>query len=151
MSEENSVNIVEGLNKVVADAMVMYQKLHHYHWNVTGDEFFSLHAKFEELYDYMALVVDDTAERVLTIGGKPPRTLGEMLELTSIVEDATLPDDEEDMVEAIANDFKKIVADTLPLVEAAEEARDRGTANLLDDMRDQLEKHIWMLNAFLDD
>lgn len=143
--------IVEGLNVLVADSMVLYQKLHHYHWNVTGDEFFSLHAKFEELYNMFSVVLDDAAERVLTIGGKPPRTLGEMLELTQLTEDASLPDDEEDMIEAVIADFTKVLEYTLPLVEAAEEARDRGTVAMLDDIRAQLEKHIWMLNAFLDD
>lgn len=143
--------VTEGLNVLTADAMVLYQKLHHYHWNISGDEFFSLHAKFEELYDYWAVVLDDVAERVLTIGGTPPRTLGEVLETTSLEEDPGLPEDDEDFVKNIMDDFNSVISSTLSVVEAAEEANDRGTVALLDDIRGELEKQVWMLKAYLED
>lgn len=143
--------VTEGLNILTADAMVLYQKLHHYHWNIGGDEFFSLHAKFEELYTYFAQVIDDVAERTLTIGGTPPRTLGEVLETATLEEDPGLPEDDEDFVQNILTDFEKVLANTLPVVEAAEEAKDRGTVALLDDIRGQLEKEAWMLRAYLKD
>ncbi|MBE0564416.1 MAG: hypothetical protein IH621_00535 [Krumholzibacteria bacterium] len=34
-------------------------------------------------------------------------------------------------------------------IDTAEEADDRGTANLLDPVLDHLDKEIWMLGAFL--
>lgn len=143
--------IVAGLNKLTADAMVLYQKLHHYHWNIGGDEFFSLHAKFEELYDYWAVVLDDVAERTLTIGGKPPRTLGEVLETTSLEEDPGLPEDDEDFVQNILNDFESVLESTKALVAAAEAAGDRGTVTVIDDVRTNIEKQCWMLKAYLKD
>ena len=143
--------VTDGLNGLAADAMVMYQKLHHYHWNIAGDEFFSLHIKFEELYNYFSVVLDDVAERVLTVGGTPPRTLGEVLEKASIEEDPGLPADDEDFVKNIMNDFNALLASSLVVVEAAEAARDRGTVTLLDDFRTQLEKHVWMLRSYLKD
>ncbi|MBN1680253.1 MAG: DNA starvation/stationary phase protection protein [Anaerolineae bacterium] len=143
--------VAEGLNGLTADAMVLYQKLHHYHWNISGDEFFSLHAKFEELYDLFAVVLDDVAERVLTIGGTPPRTLAEVLETTSLQEDPGMPEDDEDFVQNILNDFDAVLKSTLAVVEAAEAANDRGTVALLDDIRGQIEKQAWMLKAYLAD
>lgn len=143
--------VTEGLNVLTADAMVLYQKLHHYHWNISGDEFFSLHAKFEELYDFFAVVLDDVAERVLTIGGTPPRTLGEVLETTSLQEDPGLPADDEDFVKNILADFNAVLENIKPLAEAADEAKDRSTSALLDDVSSQIEKHAWMLRAYLKD
>lgn len=140
--------IIEGLNRLTADSMALYQKLHHYHWNVTGEDFFALHAKFEELYNYFSVVLDDSAERVLTLGGTPPRTLGEVLETTQIHEDGGLPEPQ-DMVKAIIADFHKVLESTLPIAEAADEARDRATAAMLDDLRVRLEKEIWLLSAYI--
>ena len=51
------------------------------------DHFFSLHEKFEELYNEASQYVDDLAERILAIGGNPVGTLKESLEI-SIVDEA---------------------------------------------------------------
>ena len=42
-------------------------KLHHYHWYVKGENFFTLHVKFEELYTEAALHLDTIAERMLAL------------------------------------------------------------------------------------
>ena len=52
-----------------------------------GPNFFSLHTKFEELYDEASQYVDDLAERILAIGGNPIGTLTESLD-KSIVKEA---------------------------------------------------------------
>lgn len=140
---------VEGLNVLTADAIVLFQKLHHYHWYVKGEQFFGLHVKFEELYNYWMQIFDDAAERVLTIGGQPPRTLGQCLELTTLKEDAGTPSTK-DMVQRLINDFESVVASAGKTLEIAEGEGDRGTANLLDGIRDQVQKDVWMLKSFLD-
>lgn len=139
---------VEGLNVLTADAIVLFQKLHHYHWYVKGEQFFGLHVKFEELYNYWMQVFDDVAERVLTVGGEPPRTLGQCLELTTLEEDAGMPSTN-DMVKNLISDFESVVQSAGKTLEAAEAEGDRGTANLLDAIRDQVQKDVWMLKAFL--
>ncbi len=144
-----SAEVTKGLNSLAADAMVLYQKLHHYHWNISGKEFFSLHAKFQELYEYFALVLDDVAERVLTIGGKPPRTLAEVLTLASLKEDPDLPKNEKEFIQNTIADLQALVTSIHKLTETAEKANDRGTIVLLDDLSGQIEKHIWMLKANL--
>ncbi len=139
---------VDGLNALTADAIVLFQKLHHYHWYVKGEQFFGLHAKFEELYNYWMQVFDDVAERVLTIGGQPPRTLAQSLELTTLKEDNGMPSTNQ-MVENLIKDFESVVASAGKTLEAAEAEGDRGTANLLDEIRDQVQKDVWMLKAYL--
>ncbi len=141
-------NVSDALNVVLADAIVFYQKLHQYHWVVAGRQFFSLHAKFEELYDHWAGVVDDVAERVLTIGGKPVPTLAAALKQATLAEDATEPGSE-DMVRTVLADMQAQHANMQKAIAAAEAADDRGTANLLDGFCDEIEKTCWMLKAFL--
>ncbi|HHQ47458.1 MAG TPA: hypothetical protein ENK19_01065, partial [Acidobacteria bacterium] len=37
---------IENLNQLLADTTVFYQKLRHYHWNVSGPRFYQYHALF---------------------------------------------------------------------------------------------------------
>lgn len=76
------------LNRQVANFNVLYVKLHHYHWYVKGPHFFELHEKFEQLYDELTQHMDDVAERLLTIGGKPLSTMRDFLQETTLKEAA---------------------------------------------------------------
>ncbi|MFC2279979.1 MAG: ferritin-like domain-containing protein, partial [Treponema socranskii subsp. buccale] len=39
------------LNLYLANQMIDYVKKHNLHWNLKGTQFFTLHAKLEELYE----------------------------------------------------------------------------------------------------
>ena len=82
------MTIQSQLNLQIANWSVLYTKLHRFHWYVKGPTFFTLHAKFEELYNQAGLVVDQLAERLLAIGGQPIATMKEYLETASIQETA---------------------------------------------------------------
>lgn len=136
------------LNKQVANLNVMYTKLHNYHWNVKGPQFFTLHAKFEELYNEITEKMDSVAERLLTIGGKPYATLKEVMNNTSINE-ATGNENADQMVKQLIQDFIQLVNEFGAAILAAEKAGDHVTADLFTSMAGELEKHVWMLNAYV--
>lgn len=66
LNAEKSARVAEGLNELLANFQMYYQNLRGFHWNVKGNRFFVLHAKFEELYNDAVEKVDELAERVLT-------------------------------------------------------------------------------------
>lgn len=136
------------LNLQIANWTVMYTKLHNFHWFVKGPNFFTLHEKFEALYDEAAGYIDDIAERLLTIGGTPIATLREALATASISE-ASGKESAEEMVAAIVADFVKLDSELKEGMEAAERAEDEATGDLLLGIVSSLEKHRWMLNAYL--
>lgn len=141
-------NVKDGLNGLLADATVLYQKLRTFHWDVAGPHFFELHEKFEEQYQRFAQIVDDIAERILTIEGKPLGTLAALLEAAEIKEATKVPN-ARDMVASLEADYGTILRRSGELLGQAESAGDRGTVNLLDEIRDDLEKTRWMLRAYL--
>jgi starvation-inducible DNA-binding protein len=143
----NDKKIVAGLNRLLADSTVFYQKLRHYHWNVDGRHFFELHGKFEELYERWAGAIDEIAERILMLGETPLHTLQSLLAAARLDEDETTPAADA-MVDAVVADLEALHGFTGGVIEAAESAGDRGTANLLDDLRDGMEKDVWMLRAW---
>ncbi|WP_289137690.1 Dps family protein [uncultured Brevibacillus sp.] len=136
------------VNKQVANWTVLYTKLHNFHWNVKGPHFFTLHQKFEELYTEAAGHIDTLAERVLSIGGKPVATLSASLQTASIAE-AQGNESAEQMVETVVRDFAILLEETKLAMEAADQAGDEATADILLAIRSGLEKHVWMLQAFL--
>lgn len=138
------------LNKQVATWSVMYTKLHNFHWYVKGPQFFTLHAKFEELYNEATLHMDEIAERLLTLGGKPVATLKEHLELSDVTE-ATGKETTEQMVATVVKDFDKIMKSLKKGMDEAAKDEDDMTEDLLNAVYQSIEKHQWMLNAFLGD
>ena len=104
-----SQEVKDYLNTVVATQGQFYIRLHQFHWYVKGPHFFTLHEKFEELYDEVTANLDEVAERLLAIGGEPYSTLQEFIDHSIIeekAEDKNLSQDE--MVKAVVADLDKI-------------------------------------------
>jgi len=140
--------LVSVLNKQIANWSVLYTKLHNYHWYVKGGQFFTLHVKFEEFYNEAGIHVDELAERLLAIGGKPAATMKEYLEISSIKE-ASGNESADEMVESIINDFSIIIGELKEGMSFADENNDETTGDMLLAIHSGLEKHVWMLTAFL--
>jgi starvation-inducible DNA-binding protein len=135
------------LNRLIADWSVLYVKLHHYHWYVKGDLFFTLHEKFEEWYEEAAENTDVLAERLLAIGGQPLSTMKAYLEHAAI-EEAKGGESADEMVAQLVNDYERLIEELKAGVRAAEEAGDEPTADVLLGMLAGVQKHVWMLRAF---
>ncbi|MNC34669.1 General stress protein 20U [compost metagenome] len=143
-----SVELTSVLNKQIANWGVLFVKLHNFHWYVKGTQFFTLHLKFEELYNEAALHIDNLAERVLAIKGKPLATLSDYLANASVKE-AKGTETATEQVAATIADFETIIAELKVGMKVAEEANDETTGDLLLAIHTSLEKHVWMLSSFL--
>lgn len=144
---EKSKHTVNELNILLANYHVYYQKLRNFHWNVSGENFFDLHVKFEELYDDAKLKIDEIAERILTLRFAPLSNLTDYLEKSSIKES---PSDLSDraMVDVILEDHGTLLTQLRTVVEKADSADDEGTIDLIGAYIRELEKTSWMLDAW---
>lgn len=139
--------IQEQLNRQIANWSVLYVKLHNYHWYVKGTQFFTLHAKFQELYEEAALHIDEIAERLLAVKGQPLAKMADYLEHSSIQE-ARGNETAREMVDQLINDFTTVIGELKEGMEVAQQAGDETTADMLLAIHTSLEKHVWMLSAF---
>jgi starvation-inducible DNA-binding protein len=135
------------LNNQLSNWNILYTKLHNYHWYVTGTDFFTLHEKFEEYYTEAGQYIDDIAERILTLKGKPVATLKKYLE-TATIEEASCQEDAKEMVSVLVKDFEQVIRESKKLIETAEELHDQPTADMFIGIKSSLEQHVWMLSAF---
>ncbi|MBA2871837.1 starvation-inducible DNA-binding protein [Anoxybacillus calidus] len=140
--------LMDIVNKQIANWSVLYIKLHNYHWFVKGPQFFTLHTKFEELYNEASLHIDELAERLLALGGAPVATMKECLQVASVKE-ATGQETAEEMVSTLVNDFETMIGELKEGMKVAEEVDDETTGDMLLGIHQSLEKHVWMLKSFL--
>ncbi len=140
-------SLIQQLNQNVADLNILYVKLHNYHWNVKGAQFFPIHNLTEEYYNQIADWYDAVAERILQLGDKPPVTVAQYLANAKIKEESRTQFSPEEVLENVTSDFGYLLNSYKAIVKTAEESGDITTANLASDAVDWLEKAIWMLNA----
>ena len=136
------------LNQLVASWSVLYTKLHNFHWYVKGPSFFTLHEKFEELYNEASSHLDDIAERILALGGQPVATLKEHLEISEIKE-VSGSETAEQMVKILIQDVEIMMKNLKKGMSEAANENDDMTEDLLNSINQSLEKHVWMLKAFV--
>lgn len=136
------------LNELLANYQVYYQNLRNFHWNVSGENFFELHAKFEELYTAANTGVDTVAERILTLGSRPYSSYAEYIEHSDISEAKEVREAMK-MVEIIRNNQTDLLSLERKILELANEIGDEGTVSLMSDFITEKEKVVWMLSAYL--
>jgi starvation-inducible DNA-binding protein len=140
---------VKNLNLLVADLNVLFVKLHNYHWNIEGSNFFTLHKVTEELYNYVSTLYDDLAERILQLGEKPFSSLKEYLEVARINEEEKKNFSTNDVVLNVKDDLTFLNNKIKEAIKVAEGINDIPTVNILSETVQNFEKQIWMLNAVL--
>jgi hypothetical protein len=141
-------NVVKGLNQLLADFQIYYMNLRGLHWNVKGKGFFTLHEKYEELYNDAANKVDEIAERILQLDAIPENRFSEYLKVASIKQDGFQQKGSEG-IDIVLGTLKNLIQQERNLIKTAEEANDEVTVAIMDEYLQQQEKTVWMLVSFL--
>ena len=147
LDTEKTKKTVEELNILLSDFYVYYQELRNFHWNVEGTSFFDLHKQFEDMYDEAMKRIDSIAERILTLKFTPDSNLSTYLEKSSIKE-SPLGYNDRQMVDTLLNEHEVLINQMRKVIQAAEEANDEGTIDLIGGYIRKLEKTSWMLGVW---
>lgn len=147
-SPEETEEITQALNDLLANYSIHYQKLRNYHWNVKGADFFDLHEQFEQQYTEALRNIDDVAERIRIFGKTPLSTLKEYLEAAEIKETGSQLSSEL-MVRELLSDYRILLQYMFNVVEVAVRHSDSGTEEMVKVFINQLENHHWMLSSFM--
>lgn len=140
--------LAELLNDLLANYQVFYMNVRGFHWNIRGEKFFELHAKFEELYNDALVKIDEIAERILTLGFTPLHSYTGYLKESDIKEQTRVSDGFT-AVEAILEGFRILLVKERELLRLSAEADDEGTNALMSDYIREQEKSVWMYSSFL--
>ena len=144
-----SDNVILELKQLQADAHGLFVKIHNYHWNVKGLDFHPVHLKTEEMYNSMAVLYDDTAERIIQLGGTPHLKIIELFNAMKIKEEVNSTFTSKEVISNIIEDFEYLLNHFKTLSKISEEDNDRTTISFADNNIATYEKELWMLKAMI--
>ncbi len=140
--------IIENLELILANSYSLYLKTQNYHWNVTGQNFKTLHELFALHYEELIPAIDILAERIRTLGSKVDGSYENFAKLTKFKSaDKNLKNDAmvKDLIAA-----NNVVIDLLKNgVLIAQKDSDDATADILIGRIEAHQKNVWMLNSSL--
>jgi starvation-inducible DNA-binding protein len=139
-------DLVNALQKVLADTFTMYYKAHSSHWNVEGPNFPQYHDFFGNIYTELFAAVDNIAEEIRQLNAYPPSSLAELVSHSMVSENAGTLTAAEHILKLIdANDL--VLASLLMAYKEAEAATEIGLSNFIQDRVMAHQKHGWMLKS----
>ena len=138
--------LADQLKITQADAFVLYLKAHFYHWNIEGPNFPQYHDFLQNLYQDVFASVDTIAELIRTLDVYAPGTLSRFQSLTTLEESDVIPD-AMTMIKNIVEQNTLMLETLKKAYSMAEEEKQIGIANFLQDRIQAHEKHGWMLRS----
>lgn len=148
LDQAQSGQLAEKLNTLLANYQLFYINARGFHWNIKGDKFFELHAKFEEIYNNSLLKIDEIAERVLTLGNTPVHSFTEYVQQSAIPE-VTNVSDGKTALQHVLDGMKMLISIEREILQLSADANDEGTNALMSDYIREQEKLVWMYSAYL--
>lgn len=141
-------NVVQGLQKSVAQSFALTALAQNAHVNVVGPDFYQLHEAFQGIYEGAFASVDKWAERMRALDGVVNLCLTEMDTMSGLPCLKT-PFSAQEAVNTLITAQSIIITDLEGLMNLAESSGDKVTANMVQDEIASLQKSRWMLRSYL--
>jgi starvation-inducible DNA-binding protein len=149
MSEEDSVRVIELLQKRLHAYNDLHLTLKHVHWNVVGPHFIAVHEMIDPQVDDVRVMADDTAERIATLGGSPKGTPGAIVEERPWDDYSIGRATTQEHLAALDVVYRGVVGGTRSAVEEVGKL-DPVTEDMLIGHLDKLELFHWFIRAHLE-
>lgn len=142
-------SLIFQMNKFVGDLHVFKTKVHNYHWNLVGEQFFVIHPMLDTVMTEIDAQIDLIAERILMIGGRPFGSLGVYLKHTVLREIETKQYPGKEVIQSMLEDYKLLLTEINIILKLAEDTNDQETLSIAGDIASLYQKYIWMYSAWL--
>ena len=149
LPEGTRAAMIETLNLRLADAIALQTQAKQAHWNVKGPHFIGLHKLFDEISDAMLETIDLLAERAVQLGGVAEGTAYMAVKRSRLkpypLDISTGKAHCEALSSALAT-FGNLVRQD---IDRAEQAGDKGTADLYTEVSRGIDGWLWFVEAHL--
>ena len=146
---EQREQLVDLLNRQLADTLDLYTQTKYAHWNVKGSDFIQLHELFDQLAGHLIEHVDLIAERATSLGGTALGTARMAAGASTLAEYPSDAIHGMDAVSALADRFGAYAKSTRTAIDEAEKFGDTDTNDLFTEVSRQIDKDLWFLEAHL--
>lgn len=147
--EATRSELIDLLNRQLADTLDLYTQTKYAHWNVKGTDFIQLHELFDELAGRLLGFVDTIAERATALGGTALGTARMAVGASTLQEFPEGAIAGMDAVRALADRFAAYAASTRRAMEESDKLGDMDTNDLFTEVSRQTDKDLWFLEAHL--
>ena len=147
----NNTELNTKMNELLSTLEVFYHKPQSYHWYVKGNAFFTVHAQLESYYDEVKEEVDEVAETLLMIGGKPVSTLSEFLKLSKVTEGEDAYVSAGELLPKVRDDFALIGKMAEDVKASADSEGNALVSAKMDGLIASASKAVWMISQSLMD
>lgn len=137
--------LVNKLNHLLANLVVEYHKLQNFHWYIKGSDFFTVHAKLEDYYNDINKAVDEVAESILMLEGKPLASLKDFAANASIKEAEAQFIKSDIILAEVEKDYSLLLAEVIEIKKAADAEENFIISAMMDDYIKNFTKAVWML------
>ena len=141
--------LVEKINKYLANLCVEYIKLHNLHWNVVGSNFKAIHEYLESLYDGISSSFDKVAELLKMKDETPIACIKDYLSLKTIEEITSKDYNTLEVFNIVLNDFNILKDQACNIRESAENECHYNIISAFEDELEYLNKAIWFIKSSL--
>jgi starvation-inducible DNA-binding protein len=149
MDAKDAGQVCDLLQRRLVSLIDLQLTLKHIHWNVVGPTFIGVHEMLDPQVAGVQAMVDDTAERIATLGGSPNGLAGNLVE-TRTWDDYSLGRAlVDEHLRALDRAYEGVVADHRAAIEAVEEL-DKVTQDMLIEQSEKLERFHWFVRAHLE-
>jgi starvation-inducible DNA-binding protein len=138
--------LINRMNRLLADSYQFYLKAHYFHWNVTGPNFPQYHEFLGNLYVEVYGSIDPIAEFIRTIDGTPQNSPSMLKQNSTVVETNDVRSAEE-MMDELLLDTGAAVKSVMLAMEMADKFNEVGLSNFLQERHAAFKKHAWMLKS----
>jgi starvation-inducible DNA-binding protein len=148
LSPETRAKVVGLLNQQLANVSDLYSQTKQAHWNVRGPEFYQVHKLFDDLAAPLQEMIDEVAERAVTIGGFALGTVRCAANLSEL-EEFPLEPGAMEYVQELAKRYATVANSVRQSIDKSADAGDATTADLFTQLSRTLDKSVYFLEAHL--
>ena len=149
MSDKDGREVAELLQKQLSTYNDLHLTLKHVHWNVVGPNFIAVHTMLDPQVDAVRAMVDETAERIATLGASPVGTPGALVAQRDWDDYSIGRADTQQHLAALDVVYTGIIEAQREAIETTEEL-DQVTQDMLIGQAHQLEEFHWFVRAHLE-
>ena len=148
-NENETPDLAEELNELLANVFAFYFKAHSAHWNVTGPDFSEYHALFAEIYDDVYDSIDPLAENVRKLGSFTFTSIAQLALASELPIVGIGTTDARELAKDLRDTNDLLLEEIAEAILCASTHNQQGILNFLADRQDSHQKWKWQLSASL--
>jgi starvation-inducible DNA-binding protein len=139
--------VVELLNRRLADALDLQSQCKQAHWNVKGPQFISLHKLFDDVYADVTEYADLIAERIVQLGGVARGTVRDTAEASELSEYPNSVWTGEDHVKCLSAALAAFGSRMRLAIDETSDLDDAATSDICTEITRGTDKWLWFVEA----